>query len=574
MLVLQASLALAVLLLAFTRPQIAEPWLSRFETRFSSFARHKRASIILVGTLALVLRVAALPVEPVPHPRIDDEYSYLLAGDTFSHGRLANPTPAMWRHMETFHELMRPTYASMYPPAQGMFLAIGKLATGLYFSGVLLSVALMCAVICWMLQGWVEPQWALVGGLISIAQFGVFSYWADSYWGGAPAAIGGALVLGAFARIKNLQKPLHAFILGFGLLILANSRPYEGLVFAAPVLIALLIWIAKQKGAAFGSVLRRVLIPFAITCLVAGLATGYYYWRITGNPFQMPQALNRKIYASTPYFIWQHLKPAKQYNNPALADLYNDFELNAYNGTRGVRILSAWASDISTDWCFYVGPLLTLPLVFAMAAAPYGMGWRDIDSNTRLLIAIWAATGAGLALEIFHANHYSAPLTGAIVALLVIALRYGRSLRIGTKPVGKFLSRAVSAASFVVILAYACLLLMHFSFALERSNFNFPWLLPQSQQQQIRATLSQTADLHLLIVHYTPGVQFGWVGWVENEADIDHSRIVWAWDLGPEKNRELLDYYKDRRVWLVNTADNPPHLIPYPRDPAQASPRN
>ena len=39
--------------------------------------------------------------------------------------------------------------------------------------------------------------------------------------------------------------------------------------------------------------------------------------------------------------------------------------------------------------------------------------------------------------------------------------------------------------------------------------------------------------------------------WVYNDADIDGAKVVWARDMGTAKNQELLDYYKDRRVWLV-----------------------
>ena len=71
--------------------------------------RHAVIASIFVGMIALGLRLLLLTVIPPPRPAIPDEFSYLLAADTFSHGRLTNPTHPMWIHFETFHELSRPT---------------------------------------------------------------------------------------------------------------------------------------------------------------------------------------------------------------------------------------------------------------------------------------------------------------------------------------------------------------------------------------------------------------------------------------------------------------------------------
>ena len=79
---------------------------------------------------------------------------------------------------------------------------------------------------------------------------------------------------------------------------------------------------------------------------------------------------------------------------------------------------------------------------------------------------------------------------------------------------------------------------------------------------KVEALLENTPGQHLLIVHYVPGSQ-DWMGWVYNGADIDHSKIVRAWDMGPEKNRELVDYFRDRQAWFVNASDKVPVLRPY-----------
>src|SRR5260370_31197670 len=139
----------------------------------------------------------------------------------------------MWVSLETFHVTWQPKYASMYPPAQGFALAIAQVL-GPPWIGVMLSDAAMCAAILWMLQGWLPARWAFLGGVLAAVGLGVASYGMNSYWGGATAAIGGALVLGALARIVKRAKTRDAILLGLGVAILANSRPYEGLLFCIP----------------------------------------------------------------------------------------------------------------------------------------------------------------------------------------------------------------------------------------------------------------------------------------------------------------------------------------------------
>src|SRR5207247_1977615 len=164
------------------------------------------------------------------------------AGDTFAHGRVANPTHPLWKFFETFHVLQQPAYASMYPPAQGMLLASGQVLTGTPYAGVLIGMGLLCATLLWMLRGWLPPEWALLGALFAVIRLGLFSYWANSFWGGAPAAIGGALVAGAIPRIFRQGRSRDAVLFGIGLVLLAMSRPYEGLWFSIPFGVAFIVW--------------------------------------------------------------------------------------------------------------------------------------------------------------------------------------------------------------------------------------------------------------------------------------------------------------------------------------------
>jgi hypothetical protein len=79
------------------------------------------------------------------------------------------------------------------------------------------------------------------------------------------------------------------------------------------------------------------------------------------------------------------------------------------------------------------------------------------------------------------------------------------------------------------------------------------------------AVQSQLQDLpgkQLVIVRYQPEhVPFS--EWVYNDADIDRSKVVWARELETAQNQKLIDYFKDRRIWLLEADSVPPRLAPY-----------
>ena len=555
---LELCLAAICLPLALMFPRIGESWLESIENWGSQFARRKGLVVLLTAVVSLGLRLALLPILPIPQPKVSDEFSYLLLADTFAHGRLSNPPHPMWVHFETFHVNWHPTYASMYYPGYGLFLAFGEVVLGHPFWGVWLSTGLMCAAIVWALQAWMPPGWALVGGMLVIIRLGTFSYWADSYWGGAVAALGGALAFGALPRIRQSQRVRDSLLLALGMALLAYTRPYEGMFFCIPILAALFLWL-RPKGRGYRAVAMRVILPTALVMVFAFGILGFYFYHVTGSPFTTPYQVNIRTYGLL-YFPWQDVKSVPEFHHAFLRDFYRGgavlgwYELARHHQVK-LQVLKAFVV-----WLFFFGPILTLSWLTSLLAGKPRKPWKFFSSDFGFMLLLCAITYISCMLTIYLGQpHYVAHLAVVFYAMTLLLMR---GLYDSDKPSLKFLARAVPIVCVLLFLARVAAPLAHLN---PNPSWNRTWCSQDEQnlaRARIMEELGNHPGKHLVIVRYRETHNFIMDEWVYNSANINESKVIWARDMGAQ-NAELIRYFNDRQVWLAQPDDNPSKLSNY-----------
>ena len=487
---------------------------------------HRRPWMIALPVVASGL-VVLWAHHGFPQPRIHDEFSYLLAADTYAHGRLANPPHPLWESFETFHVNSQPFYVSMYQPGIGMVLAAGQQLLGHPWFAVWLSAIGLPLVVHWAARGWVPPPWAAAAGLVT-AVIVSRGYWLDSYWGGALPAIGGGLVMGAWPRIRRVAGNDVASMIGATLplagggLLLLFTRPYEGLALILPVAAGLGAsrMAARSHGAWIG------------TCIVAlgiGLTwLAFYDWKTTGNALMTPYSLNLDAYHDRKLFVLGADRESPPvYRHDVMRRMYSEeFQLRPFSA-------EAIRKYIVPTISFYGAPLHLITL----ASLPWLFRNRRI---LPLLLATGCVCIAAL-LTVFVRPHYLAPAAAGIVILTVQGFRVVSTLRWRGHRIGRTVAFGFLVCWLVVAYGYGVVKQM--------STVNPPaWV---RERTRIAEELGRMGGRHLVLVRYASGHR-PHDEWVYNGADLGpDARILWARTMDKQSDAQLMQHETGRTAWLI-----------------------
>ena len=526
----------------------------------------------------LPLIYALLAGFPVPH--VQDELSYTVAADTYAHFRVTNPTPANFESFETPHVLMEPSYISKYPPMQGIFMAVGQVVFGHQAYGIWLSCGLFAAALFWMLFAWTKPTWAMIGTVQMIILLGVNSYWSQSYWGGMIAAAGGALFLGGFRRLFNRLDIGSTVWMTLGGIILVNSRPFEGTLLMVIPTLFLLVWLIRDGGNPWASKLKGVVLPGLLLGSVALGAMSYQFYRVTGSPFKMPYSVHHAQYYPTPLFIFQPINHEATRGNPRIRRMYDNYTSPPILDN---LLKQGWLPDtiyLSPVYgfayllfalpLFLFSPLLALLLYVSLPMVLRRSRWMLLIAASVLFVfvcmsfAIW-----------WDQYHYMAPVTSCIVLLFVEGCRqfYSSSRKVR--------DRKLVATCLIVLIIGSTIFLQSINHKPEvmKEDFSAERVLLMNSLSEGRSVnvkiptkaaffkhefeevVDKLPSKYIAIVSYDVNFSFH-DEVVFNKADINNAKLIWAHDLGQEKNKSLLTTYTGRKVLKVNISASDIKITP------------
>lgn len=473
-----------------------------------------------------------------PKPMFHDEFCFLFMGKTFAAGRLTNEMHPLWAFFEAIHMISFPTYQAKYPPLQGLALATG-IRLGHPILGVWLSSGAATVGCAWALSKFLPRVPSLVAAMAAAISFFFTGYWAQSYWGGSIAFLGGALLVGGAKSVVDRPSARGFFTLILGASVLANTRPYEGLVLVALTTLVVIATTYRRN-------MTRQLFELRTTAAGGALAVAtvafmaYYNYRVTGDVFVFPYELHERQYAEYPVTLLQGPLGQKTFAKN-MSTIIHHRDLAPLRGyllyqEGNVVVVDDVVGKLKTLGLFYGGPALLLGGFIALILSR--------RKNVAALVALLGiALSAFVALSgVYFFPHYSAPFAFFYVLLLgtiVHEIHQGRMASLGISPPNAVLS----------------ILAVHLAFSLEFDALNH-WRLSTpfdrlwaEQRAELLEHLESKPGKHLVVVK-SNGLATPHRDFVYNEPNVDGAKVVWSRDRERE-NEQLIAFYPDRQVWYL-----------------------
>jgi hypothetical protein len=339
--------------------------------------------------------------------------------------------------------------------------------------------------------------------------------------------------------------------LASGAVLLALSRPFEGVLVCGVAAGVLAGWLFRRPHARWQAAVRLA-VPVAIVG-GAGLAFLVSTNRaVTGNASTLPYSVHSRQYSATSMWIWKPLPELPKYNLPRMESMYVNWSRARQLEARTLHgYLNLAAKKLGLLWSFFplLGGLCVLP---ALVRCFQASGWHRLALVTVAALVV-------ISLQLVHSYawpHYLAPAACLFYVVL------GQGLR------GWHVASRRYPAARIVLPGIVIFSIAHLATA---AVWHSASAEPQPRQQ-VESLLAQLPGRHLVFVEY-PARHNLHQEWVCNRADLDAAQIVWANCLSPGENRQLVEWYGTKRsAWIWRTDQPlPAGLRPFERN-APASP--
>jgi hypothetical protein len=302
----------------------------------------------------------------------------------------------------------------------------------------------------------------------------------------------------------------------------------------------------------------------ALTILILCLAAvAYNDYRVTGSALTLPYQAHDRQYAIASMFTFVPLSPEPHYRHAAIRRLWADVVVGLWNDGRAhplkllVGKLFVFESFFFPYWAVFVPVLL----------CPYDLKTQEERATVFLLLIFVLAIAPLIGIQ----PHYAAAFAGVFFVRLVHSLTRLAAWRPWGKPVGRALG-VVLIGLMVLAFGNGVSGLIRdgtnlLSFAPGRDSISAVLALRDATfgaaRQSVMQALEQQPGRQLVMVRYSPEHD-PQNEWVYNRANIDTASIVWAREMSPAQDRPFLEYFRDRRVWLLEPDLSPPQLSRYP----------
>jgi hypothetical protein len=521
--------------------------------------------ILLCGLVGFCLPAYAAFVKGFPEPTIHDEFSYLLAADTFARGRLTNPSPPLPAFFEAPHILVEPSYQSKYPPGTGLVLAVGQVLLGHPRWGAWFLSGCYAAALCWMLQAFTRRRWALAVALC--ATVSVVPRFGAAYLSTMLAGASAATLFGSLQRIFRRPNLFSTTILSFGVIGLAVSRPFEGVTVCLGAAPAFLSWLLADRCSWFDRRMKAVVLPGSMFLAVGGVMLGCYNQAVTGHWSRLPYSLHHEQYFHHGLFVFNKDGTPRLPREPGrVANIYRHFKIQRELKIEKSQPLAVAAalqgiarSRIALNAGLGLFEASHFGLMWIVPALLLGLRGRAIIfAPSFLLVCI------GHSLTTWYDPSYS------IVIFPWLAIVLAENLRLVAR--GAHVRRSLWLHPGFILLLGLSLAVGPDSGAFVRRTLG--WVSadastgdPSASQEtavtsraELRHFLSRQTGTHLVFVRYEDGYNIH-NEWVYNEADLDGTRILFAHDLGEEKNRQLTNLQPQRQCWRMEVGNERSRLL-------------